>query len=440
MTVRTAEIADGVHELVLGRTAAAAAVHLVRSGTSWVLIDTGWSGSGEAIREGAGSVFGSDARPAAILLTHAHPDHAGSARELARTWGVPVFMHPDELPLAGAEYLPQFANPLDRWLVGPLLRVLPQAVRARMTAAGDLTGVARGLDPGGYVPGLPDWQWVPTPGHTPGHVGYHRRRDGVLVTGDAVLTVDLNSLVGVLRGVQQVAGPPVYTTWDRSAAAASIATLAALEPRVLAPGHGRALATGVTPALRALAERLDTDRRVAPGFFRAVDYSARTRYRRPPRLYTRVQGRLGPLLTANGVGPRYVVVLEVPGRRSGVIRRTTLVRVAVGGEHFLVSLAGESEWVRNVRAAGGRAVVGRRERHAVSLVEVPPAERPAVIRAYLLRAGRRAASTAAAREAHYYFGLSSDPSAEELRRAVEHYPVFRIVEAGTAGGAVRPWS
>ena len=69
-------------------------------------------------------------------------------------------------------------------------------------------------------------------------------------------------------------------------------------------------------------------------------------------MYLRFQP-LGTLLTAAGISPHYVITLEVPGRRSGVIRRTTLVRVARDGGHYLVALAGESEWVRNVRAAGG---------------------------------------------------------------------------------------
>lgn len=171
--------------------------------------------------------------------------------------------------------------------------------------------------------------------------------------------------------------------------------------------------------------------RVAPGFFRPVDYTPRTRYRRPPATCLRLQW-LGPLLTSRGLSPRHVVTLEVPGRTSGLIRRTTLVRIEHGGEGFLVSLAGESEWVRNVRAAGGRVVLGRRERRAATLLEVPADERAPVIRAYLLRAGRGAGSTAVANEARYSFRVDADASLEGIRRVVEHYPVFRILEDGRA--------
>ena len=84
-------------------------------------------------------------------------------------------------------------------------------------------------------------------------------------------------------------------------------------------------------------------------------------------MYLRFQP-LGTLLTAVGISPHYVITLEVPGRSSGLIRRTTLVRVARDGGRYLVALAGESEWVRNVRAAG-RVVLGRRHRHAARLAD-----------------------------------------------------------------------
>jgi glyoxylase-like metal-dependent hydrolase (beta-lactamase superfamily II) len=113
--------------------------------------------------------------------------------------------------------------------------------------------VVRPLDPQAGLPGLPDWEFVPTPGHTPGHVAYLRSGDGVLIAG-AALTVDLNSVGGVLSGRQRVAGPPRYTTWDWQMARRSVRVLADLQPRVLAPGHGRPLTAGTAAALHALAQ------------------------------------------------------------------------------------------------------------------------------------------------------------------------------------------
>src|SRR5512132_3531445 len=248
------QIAPGVYLVTLGRGPTASNVYLVGSESTWTLVDAGWASSAEVIRTAAEAVFGPGAHPAGLVLTHIHPDHSGAAGVLARSWQVPVYVHADELPMAAGRYLPQYAMPLDRWLVAPLMHLLPTRTRARIEAANSITDVVHPLDSQGGVPGLPDWEWVPTPGHTPGHVAYLRRRDGVLLAGDTALTVDLNSLGGVLFGRQRVAGPPRYTTWNWPAAKRSIRVLADLKPQVLLPGHGRPLTVGTAAALHTLAQ------------------------------------------------------------------------------------------------------------------------------------------------------------------------------------------
>jgi glyoxylase-like metal-dependent hydrolase (beta-lactamase superfamily II) len=352
------QVALGVYLVTLGRGAAASNVYLVGSGSTWTLVDAGWSSSAAAIRTAAEAVFGPGARPAAILLTHIHPDHSGSAGALARSWQVPVYVGAAELPMAAGRYLPQYAMPLDRWLVAPLMRLLPARTRQRIEAANSITDVVRPLDRQAGVPGLPDWDWVHTPGHTRGHVAYLRRSDGVLVAGDAALTVDLNSVGGVLCGRQRVAGPPRYTTWDWPAATRSVRALAELEPRVLLPGHGRPLWVGTAAALHALAQGRPRAhrRRARQGLL--PRYGGGDRYRPPPRWYARLQW-LGFALTWLGLSPRCVVTLEVPGRRSGVIRRTNLMLLEHDGERYLVALAGESEWVPTCgRPGAGWCLVG----------------------------------------------------------------------------------
>ncbi len=254
---RPEEIAPGVYRLATGRGLTEANVYLVRSGPGWVLIDTAWPRRGQLIKAAAESLFGPGARPAAIVLTHIHPDHSGSALELARIWGLPVSVHPDELVLAPGGYLPEYGNPLDRWLIVPLLALLPRRKVEASLARSSLQGTARGFDPAAGVPGLPDWQAVPTPGHTPGHVAFFRGKDRVLITGDAVLTVDLNSVPGLLARQRRVAGPPYISTWNWPAAKQSVAALARLRPNVLACGHGRPM-TGPQAAagLASLAGRL----------------------------------------------------------------------------------------------------------------------------------------------------------------------------------------
>jgi len=236
----TQEIAPGVHWLgPLGRTQTN--VYLVGAGESWVLVDTAWAKDGSLIQMAAGQLFGTDVPPTAIVLTHAHPDHAGSARELALAWDCPVYVHPLELPLATGDFSAMIAcaGPLDSWVILPILRLIGQQRRHAILSRSSLKPVVQALDPDSEAPGLPGWQCIPTPGHTPGHLSFFRASDRVLITGDAVVTLELNSLWGLLRQREALSGPPWYTTWDRSAARESIAMLARLEPIVLASGHGR---------------------------------------------------------------------------------------------------------------------------------------------------------------------------------------------------------
>jgi len=93
MAPQSREIATGVHWL---RTPHAN-VYLVRSRSSWALIDTGLPNRGRLIHDAAASLFGVE-RPAVILLTHFHEDHSGSALDLSRRWSVPIYVHRDDLP------------------------------------------------------------------------------------------------------------------------------------------------------------------------------------------------------------------------------------------------------------------------------------------------------------------------------------------------------
>lgn len=245
------EVADGVHRVTLGRGLTEVNVYLVRSGGTWALVDTGWPSSGPAIRAAFESLAGAGARPSAILLTHIHPDHSGSALELARSWDLRLHVHPDEMVLARGGIVPRYANPLDRWAIAPVLRLVPRRRLEAMIERDSLERDVEALDLAAELPGLPGWRCVPVPGHTPGHVAFFRDTDRVLVTGDAVLTANPLSLRGLVSSTPVVCGPPRVSTWDWAAATASVAVLAGLRPAVLASGHGRPL---VGPAA---AERLE---------------------------------------------------------------------------------------------------------------------------------------------------------------------------------------
>jgi glyoxylase-like metal-dependent hydrolase (beta-lactamase superfamily II) len=229
-----------------------------------VLIDTAWANCAELIQQAAELLDGPNARPEAILLTHDHPDHAGSALDLARRWRCPVYMHPDEFALAMARDLSvveQYANPLDRWIVLPIMRAMGRQRAEAIIASSNLEEVARAFDPPAPLPGLAGWVCIATPGHSPGHVAFVRESDRILITGDALLTIDMESLTGILLGCLGAARPrlhlpPWYTNWNQDETRRSAAVLARVEPRVVAAGHGVPMnGSEIAQDLAAFAER-----------------------------------------------------------------------------------------------------------------------------------------------------------------------------------------
>jgi len=144
---------------------------------------------------------------------------------------------------------------------------------------------------------------------------------------------------------------------------------------------------------------------------------------RPPRRHIALVNRAVARLASMGLTPKNTVSLEVPGRRSGRVRRTSVVVAELEGCRYLVSLAGEAEWVRNVRANGNRASLRRRRLLPVHLVEVPVGDRPQVLKAYL---SKRAYSKSPEFEAREFFGVSPNATLDQLAEIADRYPVFRI--------------
>lgn len=199
----------------------------------WVLVDTGLAISGEQILKTAEERFGPDRPPGAIILTHGHFDHIGSARRLAEHWSVPIYAHEKELPyLTGAADYP----PPDPTVGGGLLALVSPLYP---NDAVDLGEHLRPLPGDGSLPGLPGWRWIATPGHTPGHLSLFREADRLLISGDAFITVKQESAIAVLLQEKEIHGPPAYFTSDWIAARESVRRLAALNPSAVAPGHGR---------------------------------------------------------------------------------------------------------------------------------------------------------------------------------------------------------
>lgn len=199
----------------------------------WVLVDTGLPTSAHTIAREAQRRFGHGARPSAIIMTHGHIDHAGSVRELAELWDVPVYGHRMEAPyLTGKSDYPPGDTTVGG---GAMARLGPRLFSRR---AIDLGSRFHLLPEDGTVPGMPGWRWIHTPGHTPGHVSLFRDEDRTLIAGDAFVTTRQESFWAVMTQEQEVWRPPAYFTINWKAARASVQALARLEPEVAGTGHG----------------------------------------------------------------------------------------------------------------------------------------------------------------------------------------------------------
>jgi deazaflavin-dependent oxidoreductase (nitroreductase family) len=147
--------------------------------------------------------------------------------------------------------------------------------------------------------------------------------------------------------------------------------------------------------------------------------SSRQRYVAPDWFTRRVFNPLVAFSTRRGLSLKGTRILDVRGRRSGETRSTVVNLLTVDGTRYLVAPRGETDWVRNLRAAGGAAAlrVGRR-REEIAASEVGDAEKGPILRAYL---------QAWAWEVGKFFeGLSADSSDAELADAATKFPVFRL--------------
>jgi glyoxylase-like metal-dependent hydrolase (beta-lactamase superfamily II) len=108
----------------------------------------------------------------------------------------------------------------------------------------------------GDVPGLPNWTFYHTPGHSPGHVSLFRETDGTLLAGDALTTMNMDSWTSQLTREREFHRPPTPFTPDWEVARCSVQTLADLEPSIVAAGHGLPISgPNVAEDLRSYAAR-----------------------------------------------------------------------------------------------------------------------------------------------------------------------------------------
>jgi deazaflavin-dependent oxidoreductase (nitroreductase family) len=143
------------------------------------------------------------------------------------------------------------------------------------------------------------------------------------------------------------------------------------------------------------------------------------RYLAPDAFTRRVFNPLVARLTKWGISLKGSRILEVRGRTSGETRSTVVNLLMVDGERYLVAPRGETQWVRNLRADGGRGVLrlGRRA-ETFAATELADDDKAPVLRAYL--------EAWAWEVGRFFDGLRADSPDADVAAAAPGFPVFRI--------------
>lgn len=140
-------------------------------------------------------------------------------------------------------------------------------------------------------------------------------------------------------------------------------------------------------------------------------------FQRPSRieaLFNRLVGKL----VALGMGPAYMRVLDVRGRKSGRILSTPVNILELNGVLYLVAPRGNTHWVRNARAAGRIRLRRGRSKVDYRVEEIPSQDRPDILREYL----QRYRSTVQG-----YFSINADADRKAFEAVAERHPVFKLI-------------
>jgi glyoxylase-like metal-dependent hydrolase (beta-lactamase superfamily II) len=222
--------------------------YLLRSGGKFVLIDSGLPAHRPQLDVALAAIGAAIDKVDAVVLTHSHPDHAGTAEAVRSRSRAPVRVHSaDRQALIGTGYPPPVKYFLQAWrpfvfgyirhLIANGITKVPPVAEARSFEDGEV------LD----IPGRP--RVVHAPGHTPGACALYFESAGLVFTGDALVT---------LNGITGRPGPclsPAGTNHDYKQAIASLGALDGIVAGTVLPGHGEPWRDGLRSALEIVRAR-----------------------------------------------------------------------------------------------------------------------------------------------------------------------------------------
>lgn len=221
-------IATGIYEIRLGMVNA----FVISDGDDLVLIDAGQARQAGKIQQALGTLGKSLADLTHIIVTHCHPDHAGSLAAVQRASSATTLMHSADAELVrqGLTMRPVTPSPglLKRMLFALFVKRAPQSIDAcrveRTVTDDEQLDIAGGL------------RVIHTPGHTAGHIALYCPRRSVLLVGDAAMN--------------QAGLDTSLCYEDHDLGAASLGKLAQLDFEAAGFGHGRAIRRGAAARFR----------------------------------------------------------------------------------------------------------------------------------------------------------------------------------------------
>jgi hypothetical protein len=146
--------------------------------------------------------------------------------------------------------------------------------------------------------------------------------------------------------------------------------------------------------------------------------NSETRYLEPGFFTKHVANRMARRLARLGWSPKGLRQLAVKGRKSGEWQTVPVNLLELDGQRYLMAPRGLTQWVRNIRVAGGGELRVGRQVEAIAVTELADADKVPMLREYLVRWGSEVKM--------FFVGIDKESSDEELRRIAPGFPVFEV--------------